>query len=150
MQLIQTIVGRQTLSFIHLVNQSLSGCYAIIAVDSNQNAGPMSNIVCNEVDTCSAYKLPNVFTPNGDGVNDVFIPYPYKFVEKVDMKIYNRWGVLVYETTNPDINWDGKDKASHQDCSDGVYFYVCEVFLPRLAGEYSYGIKGTITLLRGK
>lgn len=150
LQLIQTIVGRQNLSFIHLVNQSLSGCYAIIAIDSNQNAGPMSNIVCNEVDTCSAYKLPNVFTPNGDGVNDVFIPYPYKFVEKVDMKIYNRWGVLVYETTNPDINWDGKDKSSHQYCSDGVYFYVCEVFLPRLAGEYSYGIKGTITLLRGK
>ena len=64
------------------------------------------------------------------------------------MSIYNRWGGLVFETTDPDIMWDGIDITSKNDCTDGVYFYVCEVFERRLEGLKSRTIKGTVSLYR--
>jgi gliding motility-associated-like protein len=89
-----------------------------------------------------------VFTPNGDGTNDFFIPFPYDFVEKIDLQIFNRWGVVVFKTTDPDINWDGKDKNSKRDCADGVYYYVCDVFEKRLSGLQKRTLSGTIQILR--
>ena len=44
------------------------------------------------------------------------------------MTIYNRWGNIVYETQDPNINWDGKDWKNGTKCSDGVYFYICKVY----------------------
>ena len=49
------------------------------------------------------------------------------------MRVYNRWGGLVFETTDPDILWDGRD-LSGKDVSDGTYFYVCKVFEQRVQG----------------
>ena len=54
--------------------------------------------------------LPNVFTPsNGDDYNNEFKPFPYRFITKIDLTIYNRWGQEVFKTENPEINWNGKD-----------------------------------------
>jgi gliding motility-associated-like protein len=134
--------------FIHNNIISIAGCYAINAIDSNNNTGSLSNVVCIDIDSCSLYELPNIFTPNGDGFNDVFKPYPYHFVEKIAIKIYNRWGNVVFETNNPDINWNGKEKSTDKDCSDGVYFYICDVYELRLKGEIVRQIHGSVTLLR--
>jgi gliding motility-associated-like protein len=71
-------------------------------------------------------------------------------VEKVDMKIFNRWGGLVYQTDDPDINWDGTDYTSKAESADGVYFYVCEVYEHRLEGLKIRTIKGTVSLFRNK
>jgi gliding motility-associated-like protein len=135
-------------SFIHNLTNSIAGCYTVVAVDSFNNYSESSNEVCIDIDSCDTYKLPNVFTPNGDGFNDVFKPFPYSFVEKVDMKIYNRWGSLVYETEDPDINWDGKNLLSGEDSSDGVYFYVCQVFEWRLEGLVARELRGSVTIIR--
>ena len=67
-------------------------------------------------------------------MNDLFIPGPFRFVEKVDMKIYNRWGVLIFETTDPDINWDGKYMENNKKVVDGVYYYICDVYEHHLTG----------------
>jgi gliding motility-associated-like protein len=73
--------------------------------------------------------LPNVFTPNNDTYNDLFTPYPgYTSVDRIDIQIFNRWGVLVFESFDPAINWDGKDKTSKMECASGVYFYICDVY----------------------
>ncbi len=112
-------------SFEHLLESSLAGCYAVAAIDSFDNISPYSNIVC--VENCLDFELPNVFTPNGDGDNDLFIPRNSRFVSSIEMNIYNRWGGIVYETTDPLINWDGTDQASGTDLNEGVYFYVCAV-----------------------
>jgi gliding motility-associated-like protein len=114
-------------TFTHENLVSLAGCYGIVAVDSFGNTSPLSNIVC--VDNCSDYDLPNAFTPNGDGFNDIYTPrLPIRFIDHVDMKIFDRWGNIVFTTTDPMINWDGKDATTGVDVSEGVYFYSCSVF----------------------
>ena len=127
------------------LENTMAGCYAIAAVDSFQNT-TVSDTFC--IDACSNYELPNVFTPGGDTYNDLFRPYPYAFVESVDMKIYNRWGLKVFETKNPDILWDGTNQDTKLECSDGVYYYVCTVNEIRLSGVVPRDLHGFIQLLR--
>jgi len=127
---------------------TMAGCYAITAIDSFANESEIVNRVC--VDNCSFYDLPNVFTPNGDNVNDIFIPVEYRFVEKVDMKIYNRWGNLVFETEDPNINWDGTNMESKKKVPDGVFYYVCDVYTHRLTGLEHNTLVGFIHVFAGK
>jgi len=120
-------------TFQHSPPVSLGGCYAVSAIDSSNNESLLTNLTC--LDSCSGYKLPNVFTPNNDGTNDVFVSYnPGNYVKNVDMKIYNRWGLLVYRTSDPGINWDGRDMNTKRPVSSGVYYYICDVYEPRLTG----------------
>ena len=88
--------------------------------------------------------MPNIFTPNGDNINDLYHPLPYKFVNKIDLKIYNRWGNLVFETEDPDINWNGEDINGGKVVSDGVYYYICDVFEYRLTGIIPRNLSGFI------
>ena len=125
------------------------GCYAVISVNSKGMESAMSNVVCVDPNACPKYHLPNVFTPNGDDFNDKFRAYPGYAVLKVNMQIFNRWGELVFETSNPDINWDGKAKTTGKDCASGVYFYTCEVFEQDATGKpVKRVLKGAIELLR--
>lgn len=141
-QLIHTLEANEK-SFSHYPDLSLSACYYLAAVDSAGNEAICdSNIIC--VDNCFYYELPNIFTPNGDNINDLFHPYPYQFVESIDLKIYDRWGVLVYETTDPDINWNGEDMNSGKVVSDGVYYYLCDVYEYRLSGIIPRNISGFV------
>lgn len=136
---------------------SIAGCYAITALDSltpgidgelRRNESDFSEIFC--VDNCPFYFLPNIFSPNNDGVNDVFTAFPWKFVESVDFFIYNRWGGLVYETSDPNVNWNGTDFETGEICSDGTYYYVARVNTIRLSGIVTEELTGTITLVDGK
>ncbi|AWW32293.1 gliding motility-associated C-terminal domain-containing protein [Echinicola strongylocentroti] len=117
--------------------EDYKGCYYITAVDRSGNESEPSNIVC--VDNCPNYELPNAFTPNGDGTNDTFMafdnPFPRcpRFVEAVEITIYNRWGSLVFEynsaTSNENdiyIRWDGRDQNGN-DLPAGTYFYSATV-----------------------
>ena len=135
-------------TYTHQKTNSIAGCYQVVAIDSSDNESSPSNTVCVDIDSCDIYRLPNVFTPNGDGKNDYFRPFPYDFVESVDMTIYNRWGNIVYETNNPDINWDGNHQDNGQDCAEGVYYYVCEVYQQSLEGKEKTVLTGEVTLLR--
>lgn len=120
--------------FTHYLEGVPRGCYAMVAIDSAGNRSEMSAVSC--IDICSYYKLPNVFSPNGDNKNDVYYAYnPNGYVERVDMHIYNRWGEEVFTTTNPNIAWDGKRKDSDKVVTTGVYYYVCDVYEDRLSGE---------------
>lgn len=89
--------------------------------------------------------IPNVFTPNEDGINDVF-----QLTEKeiqlcaasLSIKIYNRWGTKVYESSLSGLSWDGNYEG--QPIASGVYFYV----LNGTYGQESLDIKHFITLAR--
>jgi hypothetical protein len=63
------------------------------------------------------------------------------------MTILDRWGKVVYTTNDPNINWDGRDKNTHQRCSDGVYYYICEVYEKALCGDQKIILKGAVTIL---
>ncbi len=136
-------------TYTHDNLSSIAGCYAVVAVDSFNNESLLSNVVC--VDNCSDYNLPNAFTPNGDGFNDLFTPIlPYRFIDHVDMKIFDRWGSLVFTTSDPMLNWDGKDSKLGKDVNEGVYYYVCTVYEITVGGvvPFEQPKKGYIHLYR--
>lgn len=125
------------------------GCFSLQVADTNNNRTVLSDSSCIDIFDCLNYHLPNVFTPNNDGINDFFEPFtPYSGVQKVNMNIYNRWGELVFKTENPAIQWDGSYMHTGKICSDGVYFYSCEVIVHTLEGDYSYPLNGSVTIIR--
>ncbi len=145
---IAEIIGAENITYIDMPEQGIAGCYSITAIDTVGNESIESNVVC--VDNCPLYELPNAFTPNGDNANDFFIPFPYRFIERIDIKIYNQWGNLVHQNENPDINWDGTNE-NNEVLSDGVYYYVCQVFEKRVTGIVKSPeiLKGFIELRKG-
>lgn len=124
------------------------GCYTVRGIDSAGNKGAFSRTVCIDIDTCPGYSIPNVFTPNGDNYNDILHPFPYSFIDHIELEIFNRWGQKVYFTNDPDINWDGKNINNGQPCSPGVYYYNCKVFEKTLSGMRIRNIHGIVHLLR--
>ena len=86
--------------------------------------------------------MPNTFTPNGDGRNDIFFVYG-NTVAKMKLRIYSQWGAFIYESNSLQNGWDGTYKGELQP--NGVYVYYVEVtFTDGTTGMK----KGTITLLR--
>lgn len=134
-------------SFEHQGLPSYAGCYYVTAMNKYGNESEPSNIVCKE--NCPIFRLPNVFTPNGDNVNDVFKPFPCPaFVKSIEFKVFNRWGVKVFETRDMGINWDGKN-SSGQDLPAAQYFYELALY-PESADQNVQPVKskGWIQLLR--
>lgn len=125
-ELIATINGATQTIYEHILQNSLAGCYAVAAIDSFSNQSVFSNVVC--VNNCLEFELPNVFTPNGDGDNELFVPRKSRFVNSINFKAYNRWGQLVFETKNPNIEWNGTDQKTGKQLTQGVYYYTCEVY----------------------
>jgi len=97
-----------------------------------------------DVVDCDVISIPNVFTPNGDGVNDLFLvdfPYPDCF----SCKIYNRWGIELYELNQVGAGWDGTTFVSGQAVPDGTYFYYVDYCT--FSGKKGT-LTGSFTLLR--
>jgi gliding motility-associated-like protein len=139
------------------VQRSIAGCFVVTALDSllpgpdgvlRQNESLLGDTVC--VDNCPFYALPNVFSPNDDGVNDVFEAFPWKFVDSVDVRIMNRWGEEVFKTKNPAVEWDGTYLDTGELLPDGVYFYTATAFTRRLVGIVPQRLSGSIHLVDGK
>ena len=132
-----TLIGTTTRTgFIHPNLEGSGGCYAVQALSRSGLLSDTSNVACQ--DNCLFFKLPNIFTPTGDGVNDVFRPKNNSPVRRIHFQAFNRWGVKVFEntTTASDrvlINWDGggpvgeSGNSNTAKVSDGVYFYLAEV-----------------------
>jgi gliding motility-associated-like protein len=136
---------------------SIAGCFAVTALDTPnlwpdglyyQNESAFGEIIC--VDNCPIYFLPNIFSPNGDDLNDYYQPFEYRFIKDIELNIFNRWGALVFDTTNPDILWNGIVKETGELATDGVYYYTITVNTIRLAGIVPESFSGTIQLMNGK
>ncbi len=87
--------------------------------------------------------IPNIFSPNGDSRNAVFKPFISPKAKLIDMKIYNRWGQMIYNNDSNQIGWEGKFKDKDQPV--GVYIYQISVELPngQIVPKH-----GDITLMR--
>jgi gliding motility-associated-like protein len=138
----------ELLTFNHMPEGGITGCYTITAFDRNGNESDRSTEAC--VSNCPIYDLPNAFTPNGDNQNDLFVPRGRCFVDRVEVEIFNRWGQLVFETENPAINWDGTN-LSGDALPSGTYYYVAKVFEQRLDGVFlaAEPLSGYIELFAG-
>ena len=92
----------------------------------------------------SKLEMPNAFTPNGDGVNDVYRAKPgYQSLVEFKAYIFNRWGQKIYEWKDPAGGWDGKFNG--QDVKEGVYFVQVNA---KGADGKVFNIKKDVNLLR--
>jgi len=97
---------------------------------------------CKNVEVTEGLIIPNVFTPNGDGFNDIFNVEASGMTD-FHLQIFNRWGSLLFESTSPAVQWDGRT-LSGTEATDGTYFYV----LVARSNKKDYSSHGCLTLLR--
>lgn len=142
---IDSILNPNDTSYYAGPSTSIAGCYVIVAVDSVGNQSPVANEVCT--DNCPVYELPNIFTPNNDNVNDQYVPVKNRYIKSVEFTMYNRWGEIVFETTDPALKWDGKSKQMKVPVSDGTYYYICKVNEIHYYGIRSHTLKGFVQIL---
>ncbi len=98
--------------------------------------------ICDEVIVFMPPQVPNAFSPNGDGTNNVFnvLGGPYK---ELDFRVYNNWGELIFESTDQAIGWDGTRNGAEQPV--GVYVYTVRAVT---LDDEKHSLKGDVTLLR--
>ncbi len=90
--------------------------------------------------------IPNAFSPNGDGVNDYFQPTGIFFdIKQIDFRIYNRWGDLIFRTTDPNGKWDGIDQRTGKPVTEDAYVYIVTA-IDYLGRKHQY--QGTVTVMR--
>jgi gliding motility-associated-like protein len=97
----------------------------------------------------------NTFTPNGDGVNDVFFPYIHStqnadqlnyYLKDYTLQIFNRWGDLIFMSDNPNVGWLGKG-INGETATEGVYYWLTS-FHTRCNESEKYTNKGVVQLLK--
>jgi gliding motility-associated-like protein len=88
--------------------------------------------------------VPNVFTPNGDGINDQF-RVSFRSIVQFQMLLYSSWAGKVYESTDPGQGWDGRVNGTLSP--PGVYYYIITA---TGADGKRYKLKGAVSLLRSK
>lgn len=83
---------------------------------------------CKDPEDSGYFEMPNVFTPNGDGINDTLMAFT-KNTTDFTFYLYNRWGELVFESHTPEFKWDGNSNG--QPCSTGAYYALLHYTLNR-------------------
>jgi gliding motility-associated-like protein len=134
---------------IEMANPDNSGNYSVVGTDINGCFAADSMYVevhPQQSPGCCEPQLPDAFTPNGDGANDSFIPLlqDCSKLEFAEMRIYSRWGELVFKSHENSARWDGLTPSGTPASSDTYVF----TFRYRLEGDEEKTQKGEITLLR--
>lgn len=133
----QTFGDTNNMSIPSPVIYETQGSYVVTLTAFNGPCSVTTRVTIEVIGT-SILIVPNVFTPNGDGKNDVF-EFIFENITELNCVIFNRWGKQVAEITAPDKSWDGKNG------SDGTYFYVLKA---KGMDGVDYNLKGTVTLIR--
>ena len=122
-----------------------SGTYTVCLVALNKNG--CSDTACKDIIVFDQPLLttPNVFSPGGDGANDVFY-FPYQGIAEFEAVVVNRWGLTVFEFTDITDVWDGTDKNG-SECKEGVYFYT---YRATATNGTEFEGQGNIHLIREK
>jgi gliding motility-associated-like protein len=126
------------------INRTDKPVSATITVTPNMNscAGTAKTYIITIKPLAKDVFVPNVFSPNGDGKNDVLLVYG-NYIEKLDMRIFNQWGQQVATVNSPSKGWNGTQGGKAQPV--GVYVYELQAVL---SDGRSVKLKGYITLLR--
>ena len=116
--------------------------YSVSVTDRNNCINILSVIVS---DTCSAIMVHDVITPNGDGVNDIWVVEGIQNYLANTVQVFDKWGDLVYEKTNYSNDWDGKGKSGL--LPDGTYYYLIKLNAKNGAGSKDT-FTGTVLIKR--
>jgi gliding motility-associated-like protein len=123
------------------VNPPLTTLYIVTVVDNNGCITADSILVT--INNYDEVFIPTAFSPNGDGANDILQIIDRGVADLEYFEIYNRWGELVFRTTDINQGWDGKYEGKDQDV--GTYVYTLKARLTKEADQLQ---NGTITLVR--
>lgn len=125
---------------------SEAGVYTALVANECGVASDRVSIDFKDCDECAIY-IPNSFSPNYDGINDAFAVYTLCEFDRFNLKIFDRWGGLLFESQSPKTTWNGmvRSKANNP----GVYVYLLEYRFISGRGELIDGMRsGSVTLLR--
>ncbi len=129
------------------ISVSLPGEYTFTAIDQYGCSFLDTVVVTHLATTDGEAIIPNVFSPNGDGKNDVFEVRGLG-VQEFSMEVYNRWGQKMYETNSPVRGWKGQvDNESDLPVPDGTYFYIVS-YRDLCSDDPDVSKAGHVTLLR--
>lgn len=135
-----SIVTTSMLPVTHIYNTA--GNYRVCLISYNQYG--CTDTACQQVTAIVTplIDVPNAFSPNGDGTNDVIYVQGYG-IDRMTWRIYNRWGQLVFTSSSINMGWDGRFKGALQP--QDVYVYILNV---DFTDGTKYSKKGDLTLLR--
>ncbi|MBX2923047.1 MAG: gliding motility-associated C-terminal domain-containing protein [Chitinophagaceae bacterium] len=136
----QYFPGQQANAQTITITDSSKTFYTIL--QSPDGCRDTANVRVNVEDNTRELFIPNAFTPNHDGKNDIFKVYGTS-VKSIEMRIYNQWGNLLYETKDNNKGWDGTYKGKQQPV--GIYLYAIKIYL---YNNSSIIRNGTISLIR--
>jgi gliding motility-associated-like protein len=128
--LTHTVNNIPPLSTVTIIVKAVGAC-------ASNNSAPVSQQVLPD-----GIFIPNSFTPNGDGLNDVLKVYGYK-IRELQFMVFNQWGEKLFESRDQTRGWDGSFKGKQQP--SGVYMYVCRMIL---TDGTVVDKKGSINLIR--
>jgi gliding motility-associated-like protein len=122
----------------------LPGTYTVMLIA--YNAGGCSDTAWVDilVTNQSLLIVPNVFSPNGDGVNDIFT-VTHEAIATFTCIIKNRWGQPVYEYNDVTGSWNGKHESNNKEAKEGTYYYIITA---TGVDEEEYSLSGSLTLVR--
>lgn len=131
------------LNFIDTQFDELSGIfeYMVKAVEDSVGYESISNII--ELQQQATLFVPSAFTPNDDGTNETWLPVTF-FVKEMHVMVFNRWGMLVFETDDKTLAWDGNYKGDK--AQQGTYYYVLKY--TNFIDATEEVKKGSVTLVR--
>ncbi|MBN2778297.1 MAG: gliding motility-associated C-terminal domain-containing protein, partial [Bacteroidales bacterium] len=115
------------------------GSYNILIEDNNACVYRIDQILLTDNQE-DCIRIPNAFTPNSDGINDLWVIENLDLFKDAVTQVYNRWGQLVFETSDPTVSWDGR--FNDNDLPTGSYIYVID---PKFDGKTYNGI---VTIIR--
>jgi gliding motility-associated-like protein len=137
--LISDYSSSQTNELVYSENVNV---YRVVAVENyNEQIVSVSNTV--SVEKPLRLYAPNAFSPDGDGINDVF-EIKGQGVEEMELEIYNRWGQMVYRSDNLALAWNGEYKGKESPL--GTYVY--QVKAVNVSGNITIAKKGSVVLVR--
>ena len=120
------------------------GIYSVVLTSTNNKGQTAIDSIKVEVTgNSSISSIPKDFSPNGDGVLDVFV-FQTKNIAAMSAKIFDKKGTVVYKSESTDAKWDGKDLQG-KDAKEGIYFYIINA--EGVDGK-KYEPKGSINLAR--
>jgi gliding motility-associated-like protein len=117
----------------------IPGIYPIVLIAENEASCVDSLTAFIEVDYDGSINLPNIFTPDGDGLNDAFVPFE-KYPGEWQLTIFNRWGTEIYNTSDVTKGWSGEGAVT------GTYVWI----LTPQSGQKGEAKTGNVLLVRSK
>ncbi len=122
-----------------------NGLYAVTISDKCNILVDEVNLEYTNCTICEVF-VPNAFSPDFNGYNDLFLPYSNCTLQNYSMKIFNRWGALVYTTNNPQEGWNGR--FDNKDMPEGVYVYLLEFEVNQRGENIPKKLSGNVTVLK--